>query len=174
MKQETAIDLIACPQLTTNDPQTWADLGSGDGTFTKALASHLGAGSQIIALDRDAQALNRIPSSYEGVQISTQVGEMTQIPSEMPKLHGILMANSFHYIQDKKAFIQYWESAFGATPAFLIVEYDTSRSNSWVPYPIRPAKLSQLFQEMSYRNIVKLREIPSLYHNKIYATIITK
>jgi len=36
---------------------TWADLGAGDGTFTRALARLLGLNSRIYAVDRDAQAL---------------------------------------------------------------------------------------------------------------------
>jgi predicted RNA methylase len=36
---------------------TWADLGAGDGTFTRALAQVLARGSRVYAVDRDARAL---------------------------------------------------------------------------------------------------------------------
>jgi ubiquinone/menaquinone biosynthesis C-methylase UbiE len=38
---------------------TWADLGSGDGAFTLALAELLGPGGRIVSVDRDAAALRR-------------------------------------------------------------------------------------------------------------------
>lgn len=174
MKLQTATDLIANTHFDSHTPQIWADLGSGKGTFTQALAAHLAAGSEIYALDEDRNALLEIPPSYQNVQIHKTPGNFGSIPPELPQLHGILMANSFHYVADKKNFIQLWEKAFIDTPTFLIVEYDTARANPWVPFPLTPQKLEQLFREMGYRNIAKLREIPSLYHNKIYATYISR
>jgi len=37
----------------------WLELGAGEGAFTLALADLLGAGGEIVALDRDAGALRR-------------------------------------------------------------------------------------------------------------------
>ena len=36
---------------------TWADIGAGSGAFTLALADLLGPGGRIVAVDRDARAL---------------------------------------------------------------------------------------------------------------------
>src|SRR5207237_4610241 len=38
-------------------PGTWADLGAGSGTFTRALVEILGASSRVYAVDRDASAV---------------------------------------------------------------------------------------------------------------------
>ena len=43
MSPADARALIAHPSLADGGPQVWADLGSGDGTFTVALASILPA-----------------------------------------------------------------------------------------------------------------------------------
>src|SRR5262245_21342123 len=40
-------------------PGTWAELGSGAGAFTLALADLLGTGAAIVSVDRDAAALDR-------------------------------------------------------------------------------------------------------------------
>jgi predicted RNA methylase len=39
---------------------TWADLGAGEGTFTRALVELLGSDSRIYAVDRDASAVAAI------------------------------------------------------------------------------------------------------------------
>jgi hypothetical protein len=48
-----AVRLIGGRDLSAAD-ETWADLGAGDGTFTRALATVLPVGSVIHAMDRDA------------------------------------------------------------------------------------------------------------------------
>jgi len=174
MELQTAIDLISNPQIQSSNRQKWADLGSGSGIFTQALAHHLAADSEIFAVDQDASALASIPARCEGVKIHTRMADFTAPISGLPKLDGILMANALHFVKDKKSFIRSWETLCKEPVSFLIIEYDTSRSNSWVPYPIASFELENLFREIGYRNIVKLREIPSLYHNKIYATILNK
>ena len=41
VQQTDAIRLLATPHLDARTPQTWADLGCGDGVFTRARASLL-------------------------------------------------------------------------------------------------------------------------------------
>ena len=54
MNTAEAVDLIrgAIPPRTG----TWADMGAGDGTFTRALVELLGPESRIFAVDHDARA----------------------------------------------------------------------------------------------------------------------
>lgn len=42
---------------------TWADLGAGDGTFTRALAGLLGPDGRIYAVDCDAKAVESLRQS---------------------------------------------------------------------------------------------------------------
>ena len=55
---------------------------------------------------------------------------------------------------------------------FLIVEYDTTRFNPWVPYPINYANLHQLFTTLGYTSITKLAEAPSRFGGQIYSALI--
>ena len=169
MKTETAIGLISGLKLTEEDSQFWLDLGAGEGTFTKALAHLLPAGSEILAIDQSSSSLRKIPTHIASTQISTHAGDFTEIPQGLSPVNGIMMANAIHYIREKEAFLSRWIEAPTAKPAFLIIEYDTHRSNSWVPYPISPQALEDLFASLGYQQFEKLGEIPSLYHNKIYA-----
>ncbi|MEP6733227.1 MAG: hypothetical protein ABJE10_21470, partial [bacterium] len=43
----------AIPKAST----TWADVGAGDGTFTSALLSLLGASARVYAVERDATSI---------------------------------------------------------------------------------------------------------------------
>jgi hypothetical protein len=55
---------------------------------------------------------------------------------------------------------------------FLIVEYDTTRFNPWVPYPINYANLHQLFTTLGYTSITKLSEAPSRFGGRMYSALI--
>ncbi|MEM8891047.1 MAG: class I SAM-dependent methyltransferase [Bacteroidota bacterium] len=173
MKAETAIGLISGLKLNGENPQFWLDLGAGEGTFTKALAHLLPPRGEILAIDQSSSSLRKIPAHIASTQISTHTGDFTLIPEGLSQVDGIMMANAIHYIRDKEAFLSKWMEASMAKPTFLIIEYDTHRSNSWVPYPIRPQALEDLFARLGYQQFEKLGEIPSLYHNKIYAAQIT-
>ena len=164
MQQSDAISLIQ-KGITSNQPQQWADLGSGNGTFTLALQSILPGVSQITAVDKQAQNLpvNFIKADFEKDDLN------------LSGLDGILMANSFHYVFDKEKLIKKLEGYFLSDPTFLIVEYDTHAANEWVPYPITFKSLALLFTKLGYKSITMLADIPSVYSNaKIYAALIRK
>src|SRR5471030_2949603 len=77
--------------------QTWADLGSGQGAFTLALADLLGPTGSIYSVDRDKHALEvqlrALRDSFPGVAVTPLVADFSQ-PLELPPLDGIVMANS--------------------------------------------------------------------------------
>jgi ubiquinone/menaquinone biosynthesis C-methylase UbiE len=161
MKQTDAIHLIQ-KAITGTQPQNWADLGSGSGTFTLALKSILPEGSQLTAIDKQNQNL---PVPFIKADF-----EKDALP--LSKLDGILMANAIHYISDKTKLIKKLENYFAGTPTFLIVEYDTTASNHWVPYPVNYQSLHQLFTNLGYSSITKLAEIPSRFGGRMYAALI--
>ena len=55
------------------------------------------------------------------------------------------MANAFHYVKDKPAFIEKIKKHLKPSGQMIIVEYDTVRQNRWVPYPISFENLIQTF-----------------------------
>jgi len=71
MRLRDAIDMHAGSGGEAAAPTTWADLGCGDGIFTRALAESLAAGSTIHAMDRDRAALRKIPAMRNAVRIAT-------------------------------------------------------------------------------------------------------
>lgn len=157
MNHQDAVSFIK-NAVKTGDPENWADLGCGSGTFTKALADLLPQGSYVTAIDREQQRLN-IPA-VNFVKANFEKDELN-----LSGLDGILLANSIHYVPDKKSLIKKLETLFTGSPRFVIIEYDTDKANPWVPYPITFAQLQTLFQDLGYQHIIKLNERPSAYHS---------
>ena len=163
MRLRAAIDMLAESGVEALGPTIWADLGCGDGTFTRALADMLASGSLIHAIDLDGSALRRIPSAHKGVRISTHLGDFMKQPWPFAGLDGILMANSLHYVENQAAFIRDCESHLTRPRRFLLVEYDVSEANRWVPYPVSQTRLTALFEQAGYSSVRVLRSRPSLY-----------
>jgi len=156
MKAADAIKLIE-NGIFEKEPQRWADLGCGTGTFTLALKSLLPADSKVIAVDKERQNL---PDFIQADFINDEL--------VLGPVYGILMANSLHYVKDKPKLIKKLDS-----PKILIVEYDTTRANSWVPYPINFKNLEQLSANLGYQ-ITKLAEHPSRFGGTLYSALVNK
>jgi SAM-dependent methyltransferase len=154
----------------------WADLGCGDGTFTRALAHLLAAGSAVHAVDLDDAALRNIPAEAHDVRIVTHHADFTRMPWPFDeRLDGILMANSLHYVRDQEAFIRQCDGHLKADGRFIVVEYDFERSNRWVPYPVSRRGLTALFTAAGYSSPVWLGSRPSVYQRgEMYAALIAK
>jgi trans-aconitate methyltransferase len=164
--------LIAHPSLSNGGAQTWADLGSGNGTFTVALASQLPPGSVVHAMDADSRVLKRVPSRRDGVEIVTHVGDFTKFPWPFDALDGVLMANALHYVRDQAAFLRRC-GAHARRRRVLLVEYDTDQANPWVPYPLGYAAAVELFRTMGY-DVTALGRRPSVYRRvEIYGALFT-
>ncbi len=171
MNLEEAIKLLS---YWSNKKEMWADLGCGSGTFTSALAHQLEGGGVIYAVDQNKNALNKIPDDYNDVQILKHQTDFTEI--DLPNnLDGILMANSLHYVKDKYSFINNIKNYLKASGIIIIIEYDTDKSNHWVPFPISFQSLKSLFESCGFTWIKKLNEHPSIYRRaNMYSAIIKK
>ena len=172
MLLKEAIELIKYKKISKPGRQTWADLGCGSGTFTKALADLLSPGSVIYAVDKNSSALKQIPEEFGNASINKISGDFTK--TEIPfNLDGIIMANSLHFVNDKASFIKNIKNHLKEKGSFLIVEYDIDTANTWVPFPVSFQSLKLLFENMKYSSIIKLSERSSLYQSgHIYSAII--
>lgn len=117
----------------------WADLGSGAGAFTLALADLLGPGAAIYSVDQRAGALREQERAMRARFPQTTVHYLTADFTrrlDLPPLDGAVMANALHFVRDKDPVVRLVRGYLKPGGVFILVEYDTDRGNPWVPYPL--------------------------------------
>ncbi len=174
MQLKDAIELIDHDRI--NDiasPQTWADLGCGEGLFSQALSHLLKPGSQIYAVDKTKPG--PMPS-YNNVIIESKIYDFVKDDLVLPPLDGILMANSLHYVSDKTTLLNKLFLLLKPSASFIIVEYDTDTPvKNWVPYPLSFQSLQNLFRQVGYETIIPIGKRASVYGRaNMYSVLIKK
>lgn len=151
----------------------WADLGVGAGTFTRALARILGAGSTIYAVDKDRRAIDalRQSGSNDGTEIIPLVGDFTR-ELKLPRaargeLDGILLANALHFVPAPAAVLALLLGWLRSGGNVVVVEYGGRRANRWVPYPIEPERLSEIAAAAGLAPPIISGTMPSRYSGTI-------
>lgn len=129
---------------------TWADLGAGDGTFTRALVKLLGPSSRIYAVDRDASAVAALErwsaSAAENViPVEADFSGPFDVPGlDDTLLDGMLLANALHFIRDADPVLARLVTLVRPGGRVVLVEYDQRDASRWVPFPIPIARLPAL------------------------------
>ncbi len=153
---------------------TWADLGSGDGAFTLALADLLGPAGTIHSVDRDDRALRTqaraLRDRFPGVAVIQHAVDFAR-PLEMPQLDGVVMANSLHFQRDQRAVVRLVRGYLRSAGRLVLVEYDTDRGNPWVPYPLSFRTWEALAAEAGLRETRRLASVPSRFLGSIYSAL---
>lgn len=152
----------------------WADLGSGEGAFTLALADLLGPGSSIISVDRDRRALEvqarALRDRFPGVELETRQADFSR-PLGLPPLDGIVMANSLHFSRDKLEVLRLVRGCLRPGGRLVLVEYDADHGNPWVPYPLSFGTWEALAEEAGFRATRRLAAVPSRFLGSIYSAL---
>lgn len=163
MTIEQATRLIDCAGISVTHPTAWADFGAGTGVFTIALSSLLFPGSRILAVDQDTASLRKI-NLPAMVMLDRKVEDFTRIELSPHSLDGLLMANALHFVKDKASFLKRVPIFLAKAGTLIIVEYDMSKANPWVPYPVSFAALENIINSSLGLNIEKIAEMPSAYN----------
>jgi SAM-dependent methyltransferase len=152
----------------------WADLGSGAGAFTLALADLIGPSGQIYALDRDRGALQRqerqMRARFPATTVHYLVADYTR-RLDLPPLDGVVMANSLHYQREKDAVVQLVRSYLRPEGRMVLVEYDTDQGNRWVPYPISFHTWKTTAERNGFAGTQLLTTVPSHFLGRIYSAV---
>ncbi len=152
----------------------WAELGSGEGAFTAALAELLGPGSVIHSVDRDGRALERqvrwVAERYPDVEVLPIHADFTG-HLDLPPLDGILMANSLHFVRRKDALVKALGGRLKPASPLIMVEYNSDRGNPWVPYPLSYAAWERLAQSAGFVETRRIGGVPSRFLREIYSAV---
>jgi len=172
----------------------WADLGSGTGAFTLALAQLMRAQSaqstpsgpqgysgrlrdsepEIYSVDRDRAALRtqerEMRARFPDVTVHYLAADFTR-PLDLPRLDGVVMANSLHFVRDKEPVLSQVRSYLRPGGRLLIVEYDTDRGNVWVPHPFSYETWQAVAQRSGFVDTRLLHTRPSRFLGRIYSAM---
>src|SRR5262249_50969182 len=143
----------------------WADLGAGEGAFTRALADLVGPEAHIIAVDRDAGALRALDGRFE-----KRASDFTR-PLDLHDLDGVVMANSRPFVRDKATVREAVHRMLKRGGKLIVVEYGTDRGNRWVPYPFTYQQWEGMAARAGFRSTRLLKTVPSRWLGSMYSAL---
>lgn len=152
----------------------WADLGSGTGAFTLALANLIEPAGQIYSVDRDKSALREqeraMRASFPATTVHYITADFTR-RLDLPLLDGIVMANSLHFVPQKGPLLQLVRSYLRPGGRLILVEYNTDRGNMWVPYPLSYPTWETLARQNGFVQTQLLATVPSRFFSEMYSAL---
>jgi SAM-dependent methyltransferase len=152
----------------------WADLGSGRGAFTLALADLLGPDAEIHSLDRDAAALRdqaaALRARFPTARVTHHLADFTR-PLPLPPLDGVVIANALHFVPDPTPVLRALHALLVPGGRVVLVEYEAEHGTAWVPYPIPFRRWSELAASCGFVGVRRLALRPSRFMGGIYSAL---
>ena len=172
MNAAEAVELIG--GAVSRRPGTWADMGAGDGTFTRALVELLGKGSRIFAVDRDAPVIAALERWAKTIaaDVVPVVADFAG-PFDLPglgatMLDGMIFANALHFVRDADLVLTRLAAWVRPGGRVVFVEYERRDTSRWVPYPIPADRLPALAASAGLSTPVITARRPSAFGGNLY------
>jgi ubiquinone/menaquinone biosynthesis C-methylase UbiE len=152
----------------------WADFGCGEGIFTAILFELVGPECEIYAIDKNQRALNRLKDNFRvtfpKASLHIHHADFTK-PLSLPPLDGFILANALHFIRDDQKGHVLEELAMNIKPdgKVIVIEYNTSRGNYAVPFPLPEDEFINIARELDLRNPRIVTRVPSSFLSEMYA-----
>jgi ubiquinone/menaquinone biosynthesis C-methylase UbiE len=152
----------------------WADLGSGSGAFTLALADLLGPDGAIFSVDRDRAALREqeraMRERFPDRTVTYLAADFTHA-IELAPLDGVVMANSLHFQREKEPVLRLVRNYLKPGGRLILVEYNADRGNPWVPYPLSYPTWEALAARVGFIGTRLLATVPSRFLREMYSAV---
>ena len=152
----------------------WADLGSGAGAFTLALADLLGPAGEIYSIDRDASALREqeraMRARFPAVAVHYLRADFAR-SLDLPPLDGIVMANALHFQREKDGVVRLIRGYLRSSGRLILVEYNVDRGNVAVPYPLSYDTWEVVARRNGFAHTELLSTRPSRFLGEIYSAV---
>lgn len=172
-RRERKARLLLRPALDAGVGGRWADIGCGDGVFTRLLLAWLTPESAVVAVDRNGGSLLRLQEQLapgDQHRVQTVEADFTR-PLTLPDpslFDGILLANTLHFVRDKQAALANVISLLRPGGTVIIIEYNASRGNGAVPYPFNDGTCLDLMSAAGLRNAQIVNRESSSFLGEIY------
>src|SRR5262245_25629729 len=138
------------------------------------MADLLGSGATIVALDRDAAALETnaraMAARFPAVRLETIVTDLTD-PPDLSPLDGLVAANSLHFVPRDQQVAAVRRLAALVRPGgrFVVVEYDADSGNPWVPNPFTLETCRGMAETAGLADATRIGRVSSRFLRAIYA-----
>jgi ubiquinone/menaquinone biosynthesis C-methylase UbiE len=156
---------------------SWADLGAGSGAFTLALRELVGLHAEIYAVDKDRGGFDKLEHAHRASFGTSQNLHLIRADFTgklfLPALDGVVMANSLHFFRDKEKVLKHVRSFLKLTGVLLIVEYNVSSGNPWVPHPFTFETYRTLAARAGFSDPHLLATHPSRFLKEFYSAATT-
>jgi SAM-dependent methyltransferase len=169
----------------------WADVGAGDGTFTRALAELIGRQGTVYAIDHEERAVAELqrlagPSGRDAVhadrnetgsaRITALRGDMHEFSAlaglDGVELDGVLFANVLHFTNEPAAVLAQAAGRVRTDGRIVVIEYDRNRPNPWVPHPLPFDRLADAARRAALDMPEEVARRPSAYHREMYCAVL--
>jgi len=155
----------------------WAELGSGNGAFTLALAELLRPAAHIYSVDNKKNGLQRqereVGERFPGTKLQTIAADYTR-PLDLLLLDGLVMANALHFQRHKDGVLQLIYNYLRPGGRLILVEYNVDRGNYWVPHPLSYPTWEKLAARNGFVGTRLLSTRPSSFLREIYSAVSRK
>lgn len=172
LKHADHVDLLR--PVVSSPGGIWADLGSGTGSFTLALAELIGDQGMIFSVDIDRSALGaqekKMRARFPGQKVHYEVADFAR-PLGLPLLDGVVMANSLHFHRQKLAIVRAVQGLLRTGGRLILVEYNVDRGNAWVPFPLSYAAWEELAGRAGFVSTRRVGTKPSQFLREIYSAV---
>lgn len=152
----------------------WADVGSGTGAFTLALAELIGPTGELHSIERDEYAVRQqqraFHDRFSNRRIHYHIADFTR-PIDLPVLNGLVVANALHFYREPLPIVQALKVHLKPGGRFIVVEYNVEQGNTAVPYPISYERWIDLAKAAGWAQTRLLATRPSRFLKEIYSAV---